>query len=94
MMIPEAREFCFDMFFSFFIIMTFFFMRHPSGRSFFFREGNSRYFGLTSGIFFYGKYARPQGKRKISGKTRQGNEYAGVKRYHTFALMNRRPAIR
>lgn len=34
MMIPEPREFCFSMFFSFLIILTFF-LRHPSRRSFF-----------------------------------------------------------
>lgn len=38
MMILEEREFCFNMFFSFFITMTFFFMRHLSGRSFCFIE--------------------------------------------------------
>lgn len=51
MMIPEVREFCFNMFFPFLIIMTFFFMRHPSDRSFLFHRATKGIVGQT-GIFF------------------------------------------
>ena len=38
MMIPELRELCFNIFSSFRIYMTFFFMRHPSHRSLMFQD--------------------------------------------------------
>lgn len=63
MMIPEGREFCFNMFFPFLIIMTFFFMRHPSGRSFLFHRATRGIVFSVQAYFFVNKYARRTAER-------------------------------
>ena len=68
MMIPEGREFCFNIFLSFLITATFFFMRHPPCRSFFVSRATNGYRLLDRHIFS-DKYARLKGKRKIFTKT-------------------------
>ena len=89
MMIPEGREFCFNMFFPFLIIMTFFFMRHPSGRSFCFIE-LQKVLCLKQGCFSVNKYARRRKEEDFCGNLK-GSEHTWSKHYHTFALMNNRP---
>lgn len=51
MMIPEGREFCFNIFLSFLITATFFFMRHPPCRSFFVSRATNGYRLLDRHIF-------------------------------------------
>lgn len=76
MMIPEVREFCFNISFSFLIIMTFFFMRHLSDRSFLFH-------GATKGIVvsdqgcFFGINTLAAGKRKICSENRMAPNIHG-----------------
>lgn len=92
MMIPEAREFCFNMFFSFLITMTFFFMRHPSCRSFLFHRATKGMIVFQNGdVFCVINTLAARGKRKICHENLKGCEHTWLKHYHTFALMNNRP---
>ena len=70
MMIPEVREFCFNIFLSFFIQYDIFFcVIRRIGRFMF--QGQHQVQAFQKGIFFRNKYARLKGKRKIYFENRK-----------------------
>lgn len=92
MMIPEPREFCFSMFFSFLIILTFFFASSITSVVFCF-VGIKRDSAQDWQVFC-DKYARPkhEGKRKICRKTTCGSNFT-VRNLHVHTFARRTKAI-
>ena len=89
MMIPEGREFCFNISFSFLIILTFFFcVIRQVGRFCFIEQ--QKVLCLKQGCFSANKYARRRKEEDFCGNLK-GSEHTWSKHYHTFALMNNRP---